>query len=82
MAGLVAWFVTAHYWRMDGPNAALTSTIACGLPMVLWSILVDKVHRNPSTGIDWTRGRASPADILDIGLTKLAGLWATWGLSG
>src|SRR3546814_13488490 len=47
--------------------------------MVLWSVLVDKVHRNPSTGIDWSRRRAW-RETIDISLTKLAGLWATWAL--
>src|SRR3546814_5303803 len=36
--------------RMDGPVSAIASVLACGVPMVLWSVLVDKVHRNPSTG--------------------------------
>ena len=32
------------------------------LPMVLWSVLVDKVHRNPSTGIDWANRQAMARD--------------------
>jgi len=59
--------------------AAYLSLIACGLPMVLWSLLVDKVHRRASTGIDWTRPRAVH-ETLDISIVKLAGLWATWAL--
>src|SRR3546814_2431270 len=65
--------------RMDGPVSAIASVLACGVPMVLWSVLVDKVHRNPSTGIDWSRRRAW-RETIDISLTKLAGLWATWAL--
>lgn len=64
---------------MNGPNSAIASVLACGLPMVLWSIFVDKVHRNPSTGIDWALRRPW-RETLDISLTKLAGLWTTWGL--
>ena len=64
---------------MSGPNSAIASVLACGLPMVLWSVLVDKVHRNPSTGIDWAQRRPW-RETIDISLTKLAGLWATWGL--
>ncbi len=64
---------------MDGPNSAIASVLACGLPMVLWSVLVDKVHRNPSTGIDWALRRPW-RETVDISLTKLAGMWATWGL--
>src|SRR3546814_2399596 len=33
----------------------------------------------PSTGIDWAQRRPW-RETLDISLTKLAGLWATWGL--
>jgi protein-S-isoprenylcysteine O-methyltransferase Ste14 len=65
--------------RMDGPVSAIASVLACGIPMVLWSLLVDKVHRNPSTGIDWSLRRPW-RETIDISLTKLAGLWATWGL--
>jgi protein-S-isoprenylcysteine O-methyltransferase Ste14 len=64
---------------MDGPNSAIASVLACGMPMVLWSVFVDKVHRNPSTGIDWSLRRPW-RETLDISLTKLAGLWATWAL--
>lgn len=79
MVGLIGWFLVAHHYGMDGPDAAIASTVACGIPMVLWSLFVDKVHRNPSTGIDWAK-RDAPADIRTISLVKLTGLWATWGL--
>lgn len=64
---------------MNGPNSAIASVLACAIPMVLWSVLVDKVHRNPSTGIDWSQRRPW-RETMDISLTKLTGLWATWGL--
>ncbi|MBN8842881.1 MAG: protein-S-isoprenylcysteine methyltransferase [Sphingomonadales bacterium] len=64
---------------MNGPNSAILSVFACGVPMVLWSVFVDKVHRNLSTGIDWAQRRPW-RETLDISLTKLAGLWATWAL--
>src|SRR3546814_2565423 len=63
--------------RMDGPVSAIASVLACGVPMVLWSVLVDKVHHNPSIGIDWSLRRPW-RETIDISLTKLAGLWATW----
>lgn len=65
--------------RMDGPSSAVASVLACGVPMVLWSLIVDKVHRNPSTGIDWSLRRPW-RETIDISLTKVAGLWATWAL--
>jgi len=52
-----------------------------GTPMILWSVLVERVHRRPSTGIDWDSPRRWRS-VLDISITKIAGLWATWVLIG
>jgi Isoprenylcysteine carboxyl methyltransferase (ICMT) family len=82
LAGLFTWFAIARYYGMSGPYAALANVAACGLPMVLWSIFVDKVHRNPSTGIDWDAASRPLSETLDLSLTKLAGLWATWAIIG
>ena len=79
LAGLIIWVMVARTFRMDGPLSALVNLLACGVPMVLWSVLVDKVHLRASTGIDWAQ-RKSWRDTIDISLTKLAGLWATWTL--
>ena len=94
LAGLLAWVVIARTapdiaaalgfdWggrgRLSGPNSALLAVILCGVPMVLWSVLVDKVHRNPSTGIDWDAAPRPVRDVIDTSLVKLAGLWAVWG---
>ncbi|WP_206518587.1 methyltransferase family protein [Stakelama tenebrarum] len=78
MAGMITWVVIARTFGMDGPFSALTNVLACALPMVLWSVFVDKVHRRPSTGIDWSIRRPW-RETFDISLTKLAGLWLTWG---
>ncbi len=79
LAGLLAWigFARWHDPVLDGPYAALVDIVACGLPMVLWALIVDQVHRHPSTGIDWTRIR-SWAETREITIAKLVGLWATW----
>lgn len=94
LAGLIAWLLLSRYapeiasfigieWGdrgvLSGPNSALASVLACALPMVAWSIFVDKVHRNPTTGIDWAMRRPW-RETIDISLVKLTGLWATWGL--
>ncbi|MDH7975381.1 isoprenylcysteine carboxylmethyltransferase family protein [Sphingomonas sp. AR_OL41] len=77
LAGLLCWVGVARWYGMDGPFAALVNLAACGLPMMLWAVLVDKVHLNASTGIAW--GQAKPwRETIDISLTKLAGLWLTW----
>lgn len=80
LAGLAIWITIAIHFGMNGPLAAMTNVAACGVPMVVWSLLVDKVHRNPTTGMDWDSPPRSIRDVTDISLTKLAGLWATWAL--
>ncbi len=65
--------------RADGPYSALIAAVFCGGPMVLWSLLVDKVHRRASTGINWSQKRRVK-DVLDDSIVKLAGLWFTWGI--
>jgi protein-S-isoprenylcysteine O-methyltransferase Ste14 len=80
LAGLALWTGIAWHYGMDGPYAGMTAVFACGLPMLLWSLIVDKVHRNPSTGIDWAAAPRPLREVIDISLVKIAGLWATWGL--
>lgn len=80
LAGLALWMTVAVHFGLNGPYAALTNIAFCGVPMVLWSVLVDKVHRNPTTGLDWDAPPRAIRDVADISWTKLAGLWATWAL--
>jgi protein-S-isoprenylcysteine O-methyltransferase Ste14 len=79
LLGFGLWVAIAKYYGFDGSWSALVNVVACGLPMVIWSVLVDKVHRNPSTGIDWSSPKPVKTTI-DITITKLTGLWATWGM--
>lgn len=93
LAGLIGWIAFCRAFpdisaaldlpgprgRLDGPYAALCGLIASGVPMVLWSVFVDKVHRNPSTGLSWGTP-ADPDATRAISLTKLTGLWATWAV--
>src|SRR5689334_15402571 len=74
LAGLFAWATVARVFGMAGPLAGLCALVACGLPMVLWAIFVDKVHRNPSTGIDWDGPPRKLGEIADISIAKIAGL--------
>ena len=78
IAGLVAWVAIARAFQFSGPHASLCAVVACGGPMLLWSLLVDKVHRSPSTGIDWHSAPRPLRDSLDVSLVKIAGLWTTW----
>ncbi|HEY7807839.1 MAG TPA: protein-S-isoprenylcysteine methyltransferase, partial [Croceibacterium sp.] len=95
LAGLAAWIALCRAWpaiadalslpgpreRVAGPFAALGAMAFAGMLMALWSVLVEKVHRNPSTGIDWHRPRPLAAS-LHVSGTKLAGLWSTWAIIG
>ena len=95
VAGLFAWIMICRSWPsladmfalpgprapLSGPYAALAGLVFAGLPMVVWSVVADKVHRDPATGINWDQPR-SASEIVDISITKLAGLWATWATIG
>ncbi|HYI06083.1 MAG TPA: hypothetical protein VD858_14420 [Reyranella sp.] len=82
LAGLIAWTAVARAYGMEGPMASLVTLLACGIPMVLWSLVVDKVHRSPTTGIDWDGAPRPIAEALDFTLVKVTGLWAIWGVIG
>ena len=79
LAGLFAWVLIARQYGIAGPYGGLLGVAACGVPMVLWSLLADRVHRNPTTGLDWSRPPKPWRETIDISLSKLAGLWTTWG---
>jgi protein-S-isoprenylcysteine O-methyltransferase Ste14 len=78
LAGIVGWTIAARAYGWDGPGAALAACVACAVPMVLWSLLVDRTHRSPSSGIVWDAAPRTLRQTLPISLVKLAGLWATW----
>ncbi len=91
VAGLMVWLLICRNWpdiapmfggdgyrgRLSGPLAALLALLFSGIPMVLWSLCVDKVHRRASTGLDWNNPRPLSA-ALETAIVKVAGLWATW----
>ena len=79
LIGLACWVLIARQYGMDGPYSALAACVACAIPMMIWSLLMDKVHLRPSTGIDWKNPKRLK-ETFDISLVKLTGLWATWGL--
>jgi hypothetical protein len=82
LSGLLVWKVAARLYGMAGPLAALTALLACGIPMVFWSLVVDKVHRSPSTGIVWGAPLRSRSEALDFSIAKIAALWTTWAAIG
>ncbi len=82
LVGLFLWFAVSRAYGMEGPLAALSALLACGIPMVAWSLIVDKVHRSPTTGIDWDSPPRPLSATLDISIAKIAGLWVTWAAIG
>lgn len=80
LAGLAVWMTIAILFELEGPYSALANVAACGIPMVLWSLLVNRVHLNPTTGIDWDKRPLDGRELADVSRTKLVGLWATWAL--
>ncbi|MEZ5680024.1 MAG: protein-S-isoprenylcysteine methyltransferase [Erythrobacter sp.] len=93
LAGLFGWVAFARAYPaiadalqlpgphevMAGPHAALAGLLAAALPMALWSIIVDKVHRRPSTGLDWSLGKSRKPDR-SVTWTKIFGIWVTWAI--
>ena len=91
VVALFAWLTVCREWAaiadafalpgphapMSGPYAAVATLFFTGGAMALWSVLVEKVHRRPSTGIDWSQRRPF-SESLDVSFTKIAGLWSTW----
>jgi protein-S-isoprenylcysteine O-methyltransferase Ste14 len=80
LAGLAAYYAIVRLYALEAPWVPLLGLLACALPMVAWSLAIDRVHLHPSTGIDWDAPPRPLRDALDTGLIKLAGLWATWGV--
>ncbi|MEP3050010.1 MAG: DUF1295 domain-containing protein [Erythrobacter sp.] len=64
---------------LSGPYAALSAMLFTAGPMAIWSILVDRVHKRESTGINWSN-RREISEVIDISIVKIAGLWATWAI--
>src|SRR3546814_19115248 len=74
LVGLGLWTLVARHYGMNGPNSGFAAVAACGLPMVLWSLLVAKVHRRASTGIDWNAPARPWRAVLDVSTGQTAGL--------
>lgn len=77
IAGLLG--LGSDYGVLSGPYAAVTAMVFTAGPMALWSLMVDKVHLRPSTGLDWNLKR-SVEEVLPISTVKIVGLWATWAI--
>ncbi len=95
LAGLAVWIMFCRSYPLiaeafdlagprgvlSGPYAALTAMLFTAGPMAAWSVLVDRVHLRPSTGLDWSLKR-SIADVMPVSTVKICALWATWTIIG
>ncbi|HZV09931.1 MAG TPA: protein-S-isoprenylcysteine methyltransferase, partial [Novosphingobium sp.] len=95
LCGLGCWLALCRFWPqvvdglglaapravMNGPDAALLGLLCAALPMAAWQLLVDKVHRRPSTGLQWQAPRRWGEGRGDSAV-KLLGLWSAWALIG
>ena len=79
LIGLFTWIAVARWYGLDGPYAALVNLMSVAVPMVVYAVVVDKVYLNPTTGIDWQSIKPW-RETFDVSMTKITGLWATWGL--
>jgi len=89
LAGLFVWVAVARVYGMSGPYAALTAVAACGVPMVLWSVLVDAQHAGElgeplvtevePAALPLLEDKGSPLSLLLPPQTQAAG-WAALSL--
>ncbi len=71
--------LSAERGVLSGPYAALAAMLFTAGPMAIWSVLVDRVHLRPSTGLDWSLKR-TVAEVMPVSIVKIGGLWATWAI--
>ncbi|MEL7189253.1 MAG: DUF1295 domain-containing protein [Pseudomonadota bacterium] len=92
LAGLILWILFCRNFPaiagmfgvegvgvMSGPYASIASMLFTAGPMAAWSVLVDKVHLNPSTGLDWSQKKPL-SEVMPVAIVKIGGLWATWAV--
>lgn len=82
LAGLFAAVIVGRMIGANGPLSAMLALVACALPMMVWTVVVDKTWKHASTGLDWSNPPRSHDACREISITKLAGLWATWAIIG
>lgn len=76
-AGLATAVVLSSRLEIGVFWSSIALLLATALPMVIWTVAVEKVHLNPTTGLDFSRPRRV-ADTLETTRVKLVGLFAIW----
>lgn len=77
LAGLVLWLGLARHQGWSAPVYSLAAAMACAVPTILWSVVMDKVHQRPSTGLSW-HSPNSGQGLWASSAVKLIGFWAIW----
>jgi len=67
----------------DIPLGSQTILLLCSgaVPMILWSLLVERVYRSPTSGLNLAAPRPRQETFATTKV-KIAGLWATWAVLG
>ena len=76
--GFLGSVLTARFLGTDGNWAALVLLVGTALPMLGWSLFIDKVQMSPQTGLS-RQPRRSAAASRETAWVKLISLWITWG---
>ncbi len=76
---LTGLLILAARFDLSPVSAAFLLLGGTALSMALWAVLVERVHRNPTTGLDFSL-RHPLAEVIAITRTKMIGLGATFGL--
>lgn len=79
----LAGLLTALYFLVGSELGSVSRTVIClaatALPMLIWDVAVERVHLNPTTGLDYGRPDALARTIARLPV-KIIGLWATWAV--
>lgn len=78
LLGFIGSVLSARLLGVDGNWAALALLVGTALPMLGWSVFVDKEHLSPQTGLS-LQPRRSLTEAQVTARVKLISLWITWG---
>lgn len=83
--GFTSLILTFAIARLVGASAPATMAVAVAsyvLPIILYDLIVAKVHRRPSTGLDWSlfHKQAFDPSRVAVKLIGMCGIYATLGI--
>ncbi len=81
LLGLTIAVVTLRMVDADLVIQILVCLLATALPVIFCDLIFARVHRNPTTGLDFASPPRKRADLHRVA-TKLLGLYATWAVIG